>query len=73
VRVPEDLSVVGYDDSRFARLPGIDLTSVRQDIAQMAQLAVRSVVERLDLPPREPTDVALPPQLAIRGTTGPPR
>jgi DNA-binding LacI/PurR family transcriptional regulator len=39
----------------------------------MAQLAVRSVVERLDLPPREPTDVALPPQLAIRGTTGPPR
>jgi DNA-binding LacI/PurR family transcriptional regulator len=30
VRVPEDLSVVGYDDSRFARLPGIDLTSVRR-------------------------------------------
>ena len=73
VRVPEDLSVVGYDDSRFARLPGIDLTSVRQDIAEMARLAVRSVVERLDLSPREPTDVALPPQLAIRGTTGPPR
>ncbi|SNR63913.1 substrate-binding protein-like domain-containing protein [Blastococcus mobilis] len=73
VRVPEDLSVVGYDDSRFARLPGIDLISVRQDIAQMAELAVRAVVERLDLPPREPKDVALPPQLVVRGTTSPPR
>jgi DNA-binding LacI/PurR family transcriptional regulator len=71
VRVPEDVSVVGYDDSRFARLPGIDLTSVRQDIPQMARLAVQTVVERLDLPPREPKDVALPPQLVIRGTTCP--
>jgi len=73
VKVPEDLSVVGYDDSRFARLPGIDLTSVRQDIPQMAQLAIQAVVERLDLPPREPKDVALAPQLVVRGTTSPPR
>jgi DNA-binding LacI/PurR family transcriptional regulator len=73
VRVPEDLSVVGYDDSRFARLPGIDLTSVRQDIPRMAELAVQAVVERLDLPPREPKDVALAPQLVVRGTTSPPR
>src|SRR4051794_20640138 len=73
VRVPEDLSVVGYDDSRFARLPGIDLTSVRQDVPQMAELAVQAIVERLDLPPREVKDVALPPQLIIRGTTSPPR
>jgi DNA-binding LacI/PurR family transcriptional regulator len=68
VRVPEDLSVVGYDDSRFARLPGIDLTSVRQDVPRMAELAVQAVVERLDLPPREPKDVALAPQLVVRGT-----
>jgi DNA-binding LacI/PurR family transcriptional regulator len=69
VRVPQDLSVVGYDDSRFARLPGIDLTSVRQDIPQMAELAVQAVVERLDHPPRPPKDLALPPQLVVRGTT----
>jgi DNA-binding LacI/PurR family transcriptional regulator len=73
VRVPEDLSVVGYDDSRFARLPGIDLTSVRQDVPQMAELAVQAVVERLERPAREPKDVALPPQLVVRGTTSPPR
>ena len=73
VRVPDDLSVVGYDDSRFARLLGIDLTSVRQDIPQMAELAVQAVVDRLELTAHEPEDVALPPQLVVRGTTSPPR
>jgi DNA-binding LacI/PurR family transcriptional regulator len=39
----------------------------------MAELAVQAVIERLDLPPREPKDVALAPQLVVRGTTSPPR
>ncbi|MGD9532072.1 LacI family DNA-binding transcriptional regulator [Pseudonocardia sp.] len=73
IEVPRDLSVVGYDDSRFSRLPGIDLTSVRQDIPKMARLAVRAVVERLDRPARKPKDVALRPKLVVRGTTAPPR
>ncbi|MCE3550650.1 substrate-binding domain-containing protein [Pseudonocardia sp. RS11V-5] len=73
VRVPQDLSVVGYDDSRFAKLPGIDLTSVRQDIPGMADFAIKAVVERLDLPEREPKRIALPPQLVVRGTTAAPR
>jgi hypothetical protein len=38
----------------------------------MAELAVLAVVERLDLPPREPKDVALALQLVVRGTTSPP-
>ncbi|MGY1767163.1 substrate-binding domain-containing protein [Geodermatophilus sp. SYSU D00779] len=48
-----------------------DLTSVRQDVPRMAELAVRAVVERLDPPARRPEDVALPRQLVIRGTTSP--
>ncbi len=73
VDVPRDLSVVGYDDSRFGRLPGIDLTSVRQDVPRMAKLAVKAVVERLDRPARKPKDLALRPRLVVRGTTAPPR
>ena len=73
VRVPHDLSVIGYDDSRFGRLPGIDLTSVRQDIPRMARQAVKSVVDRLDKPGRKPRDLAIKPTLTIRGTTAPPR
>lgn len=70
--VPADLSVIGYDDSRFARLPGIDLTSVRQDISRMAELAVQAAVERLDSPRCKPKHVALAPRLVIRGTTAAP-
>jgi DNA-binding LacI/PurR family transcriptional regulator len=73
VSVPRDLSVIGYDDSRFSRLPGIDLTSVRQDIPKMARLAVKAVVERLDRPTRKPRDTALRPKLVVRGTTAAPR
>jgi hypothetical protein len=71
--VPGDLSVVGYDDSRFGRIPGIDLTSVRQDIKKQARLAVKAVVERLERPTRKPKNIALKPQLVVRGTTAPPR
>ena len=73
VRVPDDLSVVGYDDSLFTPLPGIDLTSVRQDIPKMARLAVKAVAERLERPTRRPKDVALRPKLVVRGTTARPR
>jgi DNA-binding LacI/PurR family transcriptional regulator len=62
-----------YDDSRFGRLPGIDLTSVRQDIPKMARLAVKAVVERLDRPTRKPRTLTLRPKLVVRGTTAAPR
>jgi DNA-binding LacI/PurR family transcriptional regulator len=73
MQVPADLSVVGYDDSRVAWLPGIDLTSVRQDAARMAELAVQAVVDLLDGSPRPPRVVALAPRLIVRGTTASPR
>jgi DNA-binding LacI/PurR family transcriptional regulator len=73
IDVPRDLSVVGYDDSRFGRVPGIDLTSVRQDIPKMARVAIKAVVERLDRPTRKPRNVAMQPKLIVRGTTCSPR
>ena len=72
VNVPRDLSVIGYDDSVFGRLPGIDLTSVRQNIPQAGRLAVKAVVKRLEQPGRKPRDVTLRPRLVVRGTTAPP-
>jgi DNA-binding LacI/PurR family transcriptional regulator len=69
VRVPEDISVVGYDDSRLARLSFVNLTSVRQDIRQMAELAVQAAIERLDGTRTETRQFILPPSIAIRGTT----
>lgn len=70
--VPGDISVIGYDDARFGRLPGFDLTSVRQNIPRMAKLAVTAAVDRLDRPDRKSTSRVLRPKLVIRGTTGAP-
>ena len=75
VAVPDEMSVVGYDDSQVARLPYLRLTTVSQDAAGMAKLAVDRAVARLehsehsDLAQRE---VVLTPHLAVRGTTAPP-
>ncbi|GAA2308607.1 LacI family DNA-binding transcriptional regulator [Streptomyces violaceusniger] len=73
VRVPEDVSIVGYDDSQLARLSFIDLTSVRQEAAESAELAVRAAAERLDEGRTADRDIVLDPTLAVRGSTGPPR
>ena len=47
-RCRDDVSVVGYDDSRLARLSHVDLTTVAQDAAAITTLAVARAVERLD-------------------------
>ena len=46
--MPGAVSVIGYDDSRLARLTHNDLTTVAQDAGEMARLAVEAVVARLD-------------------------
>jgi DNA-binding LacI/PurR family transcriptional regulator len=71
-RVPEDISIVGYDDSHLARLAHVDLTTIAQDVGTMTRLAVARAIDRID--GREVTHRALvvPPRLVIRGTTAPP-
>jgi DNA-binding LacI/PurR family transcriptional regulator len=69
--VPGDLSVVGYDDSRVARLPWADLTTIRQDTSLLASEAVRLAVDRIERP-GPPQDVVVPPELIVRGSTAAP-
>jgi DNA-binding LacI/PurR family transcriptional regulator len=69
VAVPDDVSVVGYDDSQVGRLSYLQLTTVSQDGRRMATLAVERVLDRLNgavVPGRE---VLLRPKLVVRGTT----
>ena len=64
--------MIGYDDSRLARLTHINLTTVAQDPGQMARLAVEAVIERLEGDPgTPPRDILLGSRLLVRGTTGP--
>ncbi|GAA4888915.1 LacI family DNA-binding transcriptional regulator [Streptomonospora salina] len=73
VGVPQEVSVIGYDDSRLAHLSFLDLTSVRQDSAQLAELAVQAVTERLDDGRTGAKEFAITPTLTVRGTSGPVR
>ena len=72
VRVPDDLSVTGFDDSRIAQLSYVDLTTIRQDGAQMAQAAVTAALSRIN-GRREPIESVIEPTLVVRGTTAAPR
>ncbi|CBG70727.1 MULTISPECIES: LacI family DNA-binding transcriptional regulator [Streptomyces] len=74
LRIPEDLSVVGFDDLPVARWVGPPLTTVRQPLMKMAEAAARLVLDlgRQDTPPTA-TRVELATTLVVRSsTTAPP-
>lgn len=73
VDIPSDVSVIGYDDSRLARLPFLNLTTVKQDAARMAESAVHSATRRLEDEAAGTRHIVLPPALIVRQTTGPVR
>lgn len=73
VRVPEDVSVVGYDDSQLARLDLIRLTSVRQPVDLFGSAAVDMLVARIASHQDGSLVQRLAVELVVRGTTGPAR
>jgi DNA-binding LacI/PurR family transcriptional regulator len=69
LRVPEDISVVGYDDSQIAQLDQVQLTSVRQPVDQFGDVAVSLLVQRIDEPGAERAVERLETKLVERRTT----
>jgi DNA-binding LacI/PurR family transcriptional regulator len=70
LRVPEDLSVVGYDDIEMADV--LDLTTVRQLLFESGQRGVELLLEALENPQMEPVHEVLPTEVIVRGSTAPP-
>jgi DNA-binding LacI/PurR family transcriptional regulator len=72
VRVPEEVSLVGFDNSGLARLRALWLTSVDGAAPTVGQQAARTLLARIARPD-EPRRVHLiPPRLEARGSSGPP-
>lgn len=70
IRIPDDLSIVGFDDSDFAAEAG--LTTIRQRPREMAQLAARMALDLIDgKTPAEP-HVTAPVQLVLRDSAAAP-
>jgi LacI family transcriptional regulator, repressor for deo operon, udp, cdd, tsx, nupC, and nupG len=72
-RVPEDLSVVGFDDIRFARYTDPPLTTVAQPTREIGEGTVRLLIEILNGASIAPVSVTLRHTLMVRGSTAPPR
>ena len=72
VGVPEDISVVGYDNVLSASLPQVALTTVDQSGVEMGSLAAKLLVERIQ-GRHEAVSMLVQPQLVVRKTTGPAR
>jgi len=72
LRVPRDLSVVGFDDIRFARYTDPPLTTVAQPMRAIGEGTVRLLLTILTDDSVTPESVTLPHTLITRGSTSAP-
>jgi LacI family transcriptional regulator len=73
LRVPEDLSVVGFDDVELATIVTPMLTTVRQPLAEMGRTAVSLLIRLMEQQSLETLHLELATRLVIRDSTAPPR
>jgi len=71
LRVPGDVSVVGYDDSWLLNCTDPPLTTVRQPIESMGKAAVALLVNQMESVTVLPETLLFEPELVVRGSTGP--
>lgn len=69
LRVPEDVSVVGFDDIPLAAFQNPALTTVRQPLEEMGATAARALLERIQGANEFPDEILVEPELAVRKST----
>ena len=72
LRVPDNVSVVGFDDIQGAAFHNPSLTTIRQPLAQMGVVAARVLLQRIRGQASFPDMVPIIPELVIRESTAPP-
>lgn len=70
LRVPRDVSIVGYDDSPMMAFTDPALTTVRQAVPAMCNVAVRALLEQVAGRPLPKQEYVFRPELVVRGSTG---
>jgi len=71
LRVPEDVSVIGFDDIKAAAYTLPRLTTINQPLEEIGRVATQSLLNRIHntVPPRD--EITVEPQLVVRESTGP--
>ena len=73
LRIPEDLSLVGYNNISYAALPRIQLTTVAQPTLEMGRIAAEYLLDVIGGNRRRKLRKGLLPHLVVRSTTAPPQ
>ena len=73
LRIPEDVSIVGFDDTSEAQVAYPALTTVRQPLAELGRMAVSQLMRIMHEHVVEPLHVELATRLVVRDSTAPPR
>lgn len=69
--VPDDVSVIGFDDSPLVAFTDPPLTTLRQPVEAMCRSAVTTLVAMIEGGPAPRTEILFLPELIVRGSTGP--
>jgi len=70
LRVPEDISVVGFDDIRIAVHNNPSLTTVRQPLQKMGEIAARTLLNRIEEHEDWVPEISIEPEFVVRNSTG---
>jgi DNA-binding LacI/PurR family transcriptional regulator len=74
LRVPQDVSVVGFDDIQAAAFQNPGLTTIRQPLRKMGTMAAQCVLQRIQAAANDGSDrMVIEPELVVRTSTAPPR
>lgn len=73
LKIPEDISVLGFDDNYYAAMTAPSLTTIHQPIVELASQAVQLLIQNFKAPSQKAMEVTLPTNLVIRSSCAPPR
>jgi LacI family transcriptional regulator len=69
LRVPQDVSVLGFDDIPGAAFHTPSLTTVRQPLSRMGEVAAQSLLKRIEGKKEYPSEIAIEPEFVVREST----
>ena len=69
LRVPQDVSILGFDDIPGAAFHTPSLTTVRQPLNRMGEVAAQSLLDRIEGKKEYPPEIAIEPELVVREST----